>query len=145
MNTEHLAILKSGVDAWNKWRQENPGIVPDLRYADLSYANLSHANLSHADLCHAGLRHADLSLADLSYANLRYADLSHANLDYSVWPLWCGSKDVTVDIRLVRQLCAHICVLKNDSREFRAIRKALLPYAKKSHRAADLGLAEKEK
>jgi hypothetical protein len=29
-NPEHLKILKKGVEAWNKWRKENPDIQPDL-------------------------------------------------------------------------------------------------------------------
>ena len=33
-NEEHLAILKQGVKAWNKWRRENPMIEPDLISAD---------------------------------------------------------------------------------------------------------------
>jgi len=28
---EHVALLEQGVEVWNKWREENPGIVPDLR------------------------------------------------------------------------------------------------------------------
>lgn len=34
-NPEHVAILKSGVEEWNRWREENPGIRPDLEGADL--------------------------------------------------------------------------------------------------------------
>ena len=26
-NDEHVALLKKGVDAWNKWRRDNPNIV----------------------------------------------------------------------------------------------------------------------
>jgi hypothetical protein len=29
-NDKHVAILKKGVKAWNKWRDENPDIPPDL-------------------------------------------------------------------------------------------------------------------
>jgi hypothetical protein len=29
-NEEHLAILKQGVEVWNKWREKNPEIKPDL-------------------------------------------------------------------------------------------------------------------
>ena len=28
--------LKQGVERWNKWREEHPGVQPDLREADLS-------------------------------------------------------------------------------------------------------------
>ena len=50
-NDEHVALLKKGVDAWNKWRLENPDII----YPDLSKANLGGANLSGADLMGADL------------------------------------------------------------------------------------------
>jgi uncharacterized protein YjbI with pentapeptide repeats len=36
----HLAILDQGVDAWNAWRQDNPGVRPDLRGANLHDAYL---------------------------------------------------------------------------------------------------------
>jgi hypothetical protein len=39
-NDEHVALLKQGVDAWNKWRDENPDAYPDLRGANLSGAQL---------------------------------------------------------------------------------------------------------
>jgi hypothetical protein len=32
---EHVALLKQGVPAWNKWRRENPDIHPDLHKAKL--------------------------------------------------------------------------------------------------------------
>jgi hypothetical protein len=28
-NPEHWKILKQGVEGWNKWRYENPGIRPN--------------------------------------------------------------------------------------------------------------------
>ena len=80
----------------------------DLGNADLSNANLSNADLCGADLCGANLRCADLGNADLGGANLSYADLCGANLDFSCWPLWCGSKNVKADDRLVAQLIFHV-------------------------------------
>ncbi|NQS97149.1 MAG: toll/interleukin-1 receptor domain-containing protein [candidate division Zixibacteria bacterium] len=76
-NTEHLEILKQGVEVWNKWREENPGVVPDLLKADLLKADLSEADLSEADL----------GEADLSVANLRGADLTKAILIFTNFQL----------------------------------------------------------
>ena len=80
----------------------------NLSYADLSYADLSNTDLSYADLGNANLSNSDLSNARLRNANLRYADLSNARLDFSCWPLWCGSRDVKADDRLVAQLLFHV-------------------------------------
>jgi hypothetical protein len=44
-NDEHVAMLKQGVDAWNKWRDENPDISPDLSAAELIDADLRKASL----------------------------------------------------------------------------------------------------
>jgi len=35
-NPDHLAKLKEGVEAWNNWRRENPGLRPDLRRLDFA-------------------------------------------------------------------------------------------------------------
>jgi len=89
-NAEHLAILKQGVAAWNKWREEHPYVHPDLSGADLSGADLSRANLQlaklrgayliGADLTGANLIGADVGGANLSEADLAWADLTGANL-----------------------------------------------------------------
>ena len=63
------------VDAWNRWRADNPKVKPDLAFAVMRGANLALANLSGAQL-----READLVLANLRGADLRHADLSGANL-----------------------------------------------------------------
>ena len=97
-NSEHVAKLQEGVQAWNDWRDQNSYIRPDFRKADLGEArraNLSRADLSGADfrganliktnlikaiLDRADLRRAHLSGAYLSEANLSRADLSEAYL-----------------------------------------------------------------
>ena len=84
-NPEHVAKLKEGVEAWNKWWIEIGKVRPDLsdadlRDADLSGAYLINADLSDADLSRADLRDADLRDADLREADLREADLSRADL-----------------------------------------------------------------
>jgi uncharacterized protein YjbI with pentapeptide repeats len=81
----HIAQLMKGTAVWNKWRDENPHIRPNLRQANLGLANLVEANLRQADLSGANLKQANLWQADLSEANLKQAnlwqaDLSEANL-----------------------------------------------------------------
>jgi hypothetical protein len=79
-NDEHVALLKEGVAAWNAWRDENPGMRPDLRGANLIRADLRGANLNRADLIGANLREANLNRADLVRAVLKGTNLKGANL-----------------------------------------------------------------
>jgi uncharacterized protein YjbI with pentapeptide repeats len=74
-NPEHLAILKQGVEVWNKWRVKNSILYPDLSRGDLRKYNLSRINLWGANL-----KKADLQNAILSYADLRVSNLEEANL-----------------------------------------------------------------
>lgn len=108
--------LKTILEKHQKWlRGEENGEL-----ADLSGANLSRANLSGADL--------------------RWANLREADLDYSCFPLWCGGSRFTVDDRLLYQLLAHLCSLDIDTEDGKKVRELILPYAKKSHRAKELGI-----
>lgn len=109
------------------------------RRADLSEANLRRANLRRANLSGADLRRADLS----------EADLSEANLDFSVLPLWCGSLNVKVDDRIVRQLLYHvirIAQVSSLSQELKdaLLSKALIKQANLFHRATDGGVEKIE-
>lgn len=84
-NAEHLKILESGVEAWNRWRHYQPSTKPDLRRAhlketNLSKANLREANLHGADLFATRLEGADLEGANLEGANIQGANLHRANL-----------------------------------------------------------------
>lgn len=79
-NEEHLAILKQGVEAWNRWRYEHTEIRPDLIGANLIGADLIGADLRNAYLSSADLIDADLRDADLSSVYLSSADLSSTNL-----------------------------------------------------------------
>ena len=94
-NEEQLAILRQGVEVWNKWREENPNVEIDLDESKLVGANLSGADLSGANLLGSVLTGVNLSGANLqgaflwkcnlvstniSNANLTKADLHEANL-----------------------------------------------------------------
>ena len=75
---EHFKILRRGIREWNRWRESNPDLAPDLSATDRSYAylrgaNLSRTNLSGVKFFAADLRQADLSGADLSGATLNGA------------------------------------------------------------------------
>ena len=79
-NDEHVAILEQGMEAWNAWREKNPGIVPDLTKSDLVGADLTGAILYLTDLVDADLRGARLRGANLTEANLVGANLQGAGL-----------------------------------------------------------------
>lgn len=81
---KHSDILKQGVRIWNQWREDNPGILPELSEEnlggeDLSGADFRGANLAYANLIRASLWGTDFRLANLTGANLNGTDLSGAN------------------------------------------------------------------
>jgi uncharacterized protein YjbI with pentapeptide repeats len=80
-NTEHVKLLKRSVEEWNKWREKNPGVIPDLTSADLQKANLQKANLQKANLQGANLQGANLEKSRLLLANLQKANLQETNLE----------------------------------------------------------------
>ncbi len=104
--------------------------------------NLLGADLRGAHLREADLRGANLLGADLWGASLWGADLVGANLDYSCWPLWCGSLDVKVDIRIAAQLAYHFCRLVCDDPAYIQARNVLVPLANTFHRADECGRLE---
>ena len=77
---EHLRLLRQDLNTWNKWREENPNVRPDLSRADLSKTLLTEANLKKANFFRANLIGANLIEANLSEANLREVSLWGANL-----------------------------------------------------------------
>jgi len=91
-NPEHLAVLKEGVERWNRWRGEVPEVRPDLEAADLRGEDFIMSDLvalKHPDatkfmrnLYRARMRNAAPSAfgVDFHGVELRGARLSEANL-----------------------------------------------------------------
>ncbi len=86
MNPDHLEILKKGVDVWNRWRKQNPTVIPDLQDANLEdpeYPIMNRINLSRANMTRAFAQFRYISGADLTGAQLVEAQLWGANLSCS--------------------------------------------------------------
>ena len=88
-DADQVALLRSGVSAWNGWRAAHAGITPDLsgaslRGLDLTGADLNGVDLRQADLRGAALRSARLTGARLVGANLFKAVLQDADLEGAV-------------------------------------------------------------
>jgi hypothetical protein len=80
-NKEHIQILEKGSVIWNKWRLENPLIVPNLEQLNLSGNNLSGFNFSNANLYSTDFLETNLSRSDLSGSMLESAQLSYSNCE----------------------------------------------------------------
>ena len=83
-NPEHLDILKEGVSAWNRWREENLSTRPDLSSTSLSHQDLRGANFRRCRLAETHLNNSDLSGANLTRANLSRASLNAARLGSAI-------------------------------------------------------------
>jgi uncharacterized protein YjbI with pentapeptide repeats/tetratricopeptide (TPR) repeat protein len=99
-------LLSQGVKVWNRWRKNNPRIIPDLSginlwMAQLEGVNLSFAKFDKADLRMASLMDADLRGADFRDANLYGVRLSHADLSEANFS---GAKLSQADLRRAK-LC----------------------------------------
>ena len=93
-NAALLALLKNDVEAFNKYRKDNPDqgidfyrggffMDADLEGAKLQGSNLEGANLTDANLLRANLTDANLEGANLTDANLLRANLTNAKLQGS--------------------------------------------------------------
>jgi len=79
-NEEHLTILKQGVEVWNKWREKNIEIIPNLSQAIFWEMPIRIIELRGIDFRRANLSGADLRGTDLTRVNLSGANLDGAKL-----------------------------------------------------------------
>ncbi|MCP4353758.1 MAG: toll/interleukin-1 receptor domain-containing protein [Desulfobacterales bacterium] len=77
---EHFKIFRTGVKAWNKWKENKWTVIPDLRGANLQGIDLQGIDLQEVKLQGAKLREADLQGAKLRGTDLRGADLYKTDL-----------------------------------------------------------------
>lgn len=69
-NPEHLKILEQGVEVWNRWREENPQVSPNLEEAYFKDHDFKNYNLKKANLKRIHLIKVNFSEANLTDANL---------------------------------------------------------------------------
>ncbi|MDJ0680795.1 MAG: pentapeptide repeat-containing protein, partial [Xenococcaceae cyanobacterium MO_167.B52] len=87
-NKRHLAMLKKGAVTWNRWREKNPDVIPQLsgiklfpkELRDLSEYNLDYANLASVTGTIVSFKYASLVGANLEKANFRESNFEEADL-----------------------------------------------------------------
>jgi len=80
VNSRHLAILNKGKIAWNKWRDKNPDVIPQLSGVDLSEEtsmDLSGYNLNYANLTRVSGHSISFENAKLASANFEGAKFNN--------------------------------------------------------------------
>jgi len=90
-NEAHVTLFKQGVTNWNKWRDNNPDIIPDLSETVLAEYDFDNVNLSQANLrgvILSGLHSSDWDYYDYYHentssvdANFRASNLRNAKLN----------------------------------------------------------------
>ncbi len=85
-NSKHVEILKQGIEVWNRWREDNPDVRPELRRIDFrgifgEYGtNLRGINFSRTHLEGSSLFRINLNKANLKDANIRSVHFMGVNL-----------------------------------------------------------------
>jgi hypothetical protein len=76
---DHVKILKQGVKTWNKWREDNPDIIPQLSKIDFGDEFSFTPSLEGINLSSAYLESSNLFSLTLDSANLERAHLQNVN------------------------------------------------------------------
>lgn len=78
-NKKHLKVFRRGVSAWNKWRNKNPNVIPELTGIKLTAEDLDGVNLREADLRTVTFENVNLNNSLLENANLEGSKLKHVS------------------------------------------------------------------
>lgn len=84
-DSEHVSKIQGGTAAWNRWREEEPDVIPDLGWANLNGLNLDGAVFAKAALKLAFCKGCSLVGADFSEANMRGVNLEGCDLRGAVF------------------------------------------------------------
>lgn len=84
-DSEHVSKVKEGTAAWNRWREEEPDVIPDLSWANLNGVNLDGAVFAKSVLKLAFCRGCSMVGADFSEANMRGVNLEGSDLRGAVF------------------------------------------------------------
>ena len=84
-DSNHVSKVKEGVAAWNRWREKEPDVMPDLGWANLNGLNLDGAVFAKSTLKLAFCKGCSLVGADFSRASMRGVNLEGCDLRDSVF------------------------------------------------------------
>jgi hypothetical protein len=76
---DHVNILIQGVEVWNKWRKDNPEIIPQLSEVDISEMQGFPNGLSNINLSNAYLERTNLYGLTMENSNFEGAILYNSN------------------------------------------------------------------
>ncbi len=84
-DSDHVSKIKKGVASWNRWREEEPEVVPDLGWANLNGLDLPGAVFTKSVLKLAFCKGCDFAGTDFSGANMRGINLEDCDLRDAVF------------------------------------------------------------
>ena len=117
-NKEHIQIFKKGEKVWNKWRMDNPQIIPDL--SNISFFELYDSkgiyylpefceyNLSNADLRSSELRNCFFTNVNFDDAYIVAADLCYCYFGD------CSFKNANLRLSKLGSAQFHYCNFENS-------------------------------
>ncbi len=82
---DHVSKVKDGATAWNRWREEEPDVLPDLGWANINGLDLDGAVFAGAVLKLAFCKGCSLVGADFSGASMRGVNLEGCDLRGAVF------------------------------------------------------------
>ncbi len=84
-DSNHVSKIKEGAAAWNRWREEEPDVLPDLGWANLNGLNLDGVVFAKSVLKLAFCKGCSFVGADFSGASMRGVNLEGCDLRGAVF------------------------------------------------------------